>query len=54
MRPFLEEELGGPTKKARTQCVQFYSDQKTLTLARPNYDMRDFYFDRVLDTESEQ
>lgn len=25
-----------------------------MTLARPNYDMRDFYFDSVLDTATEQ
>ena len=25
-----------------------------MTLARPNYDMRDFYFDSVLDTDSNQ
>ena len=29
-------------------------DGKTLTLARPNYDLRDFFFDSVLATDSEQ
>lgn len=34
--------------------VTSLKDGKTLTLARPNYDLRDFFFDSVLATDSEQ